>query len=89
MSLVRQATEELRQGKQSCLSVLYQALATDNVEILNLASSGIAEYIQGLNSNQIIRLDECFREYSSMEWTISWDKINLNIWDRNIKNIDE
>lgn len=89
MNLVRQATEELRHGKQSYLSVLYQALATDNVEILNYASSGIADYIQGLNSNQIIRLDECFREYSSMEWTISWEKIDLKIWEKRIKNKEE
>lgn len=86
LNLIKQAAEELKQGKQSCLSVLYQALALNNAEILNYASSEIAEYMRGLDSNQIIRLDECFRQYSSLEWGVSWEKADLEIWEKNISD---
>lgn len=86
INFVRQAVEELRQGKQSYLSVIYQVLASENIEVLNYASSDIALYMQDLDSNQTIRLDEQFREYSSIEWNVSWEKIDIGLWEKSIKS---
>ena len=89
INTVKQAAEELKQGKQNNLFFIYQALASDDKELINYAANEIAVYMQGLGSNQLIRLDECFRKYSSIEWTVSWEKVSLNVWEQSIKKEED
>ena len=89
INVIKQAAEELRQGKQNYLSVLYQGLAVNEKETVNYAACEIALHMQGLDSNQIIRLEETFREYSSMEWRIFWEKVDLNFWEKSIEKKED
>lgn len=50
------AAEELRQGKQIYLPVLYQALVAEDKETIRFVAREIAQYMQSLNAGQIIRL---------------------------------
>ena len=88
-NIVREAAEELKQGKQNYLSVLYQGLTLNDKEIVNYAACQIALYVQGLTSSQIIRLDETFRKCSSMEWRIFWEKADLNVWEKSIEKKED
>ncbi|MBQ7775846.1 MAG: hypothetical protein IJ379_07985 [Lachnospiraceae bacterium] len=86
---LEQAIDEFRQGKQNYLPAIYQALASKDKEAMKLAAHEIAQYMKGLDSNQLIRLDERFREYSSMEWNIWWEKVDLSFWKVNIENTED
>lgn len=85
LNAVKQAAEALRRGEQKHLPFLYQTLATDDIKIMNDAANEIARYMRGLNSDQMIRLDERFRQYSSIEWSVSWEKADISLWKSKIK----
>ncbi len=80
MDKVKSAVSEVRHGKQNFLPVVYQMLASKDDDVVRYAASEIANYMKGLDSAQIIKLDENFRGYSSMEWTINWERIDLGRW---------
>lgn len=86
---VKQAAQELKQGKQNYLFIIYQFLASKDKEVVNYAAYEIGQYMNSLESNHIIRLEERFREYSSIEWTISWKKVDLNFWENSIQNKED
>ncbi len=86
---LKQAANELRAGKQNYLPVVYQALASDDRGILQFAAHEIAQHMQGLDSVKLIRLDEEFRQYSSMEWTINWQNVDISLWKTELKNREE
>lgn len=83
------AAEELRQGKQNYLPVLYQALVAEDKETIRFVAREIAQYMQSLNAGQIIRLDEQFRTYTSLEWRISWEKVDVDLLEKNIRNKED
>ncbi len=84
MNWIKNAVEALKQGKKSSLAILYQGLVEKDKEVVNYAGSEIAKYMKKLDSSQTIRLEEQFREYSSMEWTISWEKTDIAVWEKMI-----
>lgn len=84
-NIIKQAVEELRQGKQNYLFVIYQALASHDKETIDYAAVEIARYMRNLNADRIIRLDECFRQYTSIEWIISWENVNIDLWEKSIR----
>lgn len=89
MARVQEAASEVRRGKQQFLPVVYQMLVSKDKNVVRYAASEIAEYMQGLDSARIIRLDENFRQYSSMEWNINWQKIDLGFWKNCIECREE
>lgn len=70
--------QELWAGKQNYLAAIYQMLTVADKECVQRAAFEIAQYMKGLNSRCLILLDEQFRESTSMEWFINWDKILLS-----------
>lgn len=62
------------------LSVAYQQLASNSRGIVAGVAHDIAIYLRSLDSAQLLRLSERFREYSSMEWRIWWEKVDLSFW---------
>ncbi len=85
---LEQAIGEFRQGKLNWLSVIYQTLTSKDEEVVKEAAYEIARYMKSLDSNQMIHLEERFRQYSSMEWNIWWEKVDLKSWKECIKNLD-
>ena len=86
LNIARLTAEELRQGKQNYLSTMYQTLASEHDETIRFAADEIAKYMQHLESHKIIRLSENFRAYTSMEWMISWEKVDLDVWETVIES---
>ena len=78
--------EFLNQGRQNYLAPVYQALASNDEKIVKCAAEAIAAYLAILDTTGFIRLDEQFRQYSSLEWYSDWEKIDLNILKKQIAN---
>ncbi len=85
---VRAAVQELKQGKEKYLHIVYQALMSDDKELVKCAAQGISGYMKRLTTTQIIKLDERFRQYTSMEWNVSWCDVDISIWEKYIENRD-
>lgn len=86
LNIAKLTAEELRQGKQNYLSTMYQTLASEHNETIKFAADEIAKYMQHLESHKVIRLSENFRTYTSMEWMISWEKVDLDVWETVIES---
>lgn len=86
---LKQSANELRAGKQNYLPIIYQALVSNDREAMRFAAHEIAQYMQGLDSGKLIRLDEEFRQYSSMEWTINWRNVDISLWKAELDNREE
>ncbi|WP_455717404.1 hypothetical protein [Anaerosporobacter sp.] len=71
------------------IAIVYQAFATDDTEIISLSSKAINKTLCHMSSIQIIKLDEQFRRYTSLEWYIDWELISLEDLKSNIRNQEE
>lgn len=78
MRRLNEYAQELWAGKQNYLASIYQMLIIPDKECVQRAAFEIAQYMKGLNSRRLMILDEQFRESTSMEWFINWDKILLS-----------
>lgn len=85
MDRAQEVASEVRHGKKQFLSVLYQMLVSRDKHVVRYAASEIAQYMQGVDSARIIKLDENFRQYSSMEWNINWQKVDFGLWKKCIE----
>ena len=85
MDRAKEVASEVRHGKKQFLSVLYQMLVSRDKHVVRYAASEIAQYMQGLDSARIIKLDENFRQYSSMVWNINWQKVDFGLWKKCIE----
>ncbi len=83
------AAQQLKLGKVNYLPVIYRILASKNKEAVNYAAGQIAQYMRSLDSNRMIRLDEEFRQYTSMEWDVFWADVDLSVWKEKIDNQED
>ena len=63
---------------------VYAQLASKNKIAVAEAAHKIAGFMGNLDSDQLLRLSERFRQYSSMDWTIWWEKVDLNFWKSSV-----
>lgn len=75
--MVLDAIEKLEEGEQSCLKMVYSALALENKELVRRAGSAIRKALEGKEAKAMITLSEQFRQYTSLEWGTDWAKINI------------
>lgn len=73
---LEQAIEQFRLGKRNYISVIYGAMACKDAYCVNLAAETITGYMESLTSNGLVKLDEEFRQYTSMEWNTDWAKVS-------------
>lgn len=71
------AIEELEQGDESYLKIVYEAFSIENKEIVKKAGQVLTAHLEGKTAKYIIMLSERFREYSSLEWSIDWSTIDI------------
>lgn len=76
---MEQAIEELKRGEYRALGMLYKGLAHKDGEIVNRVAEEIGGFLSGLDARRLIRLEETFRQYSSLEWSIRWEAIEPEI----------
>ncbi len=66
--------ERLQAGHENHLAVLYSMLLSEDEGAVNIVAEAIHTYMYRLDAMNIIRLDRVFRQYTSMEWSIDWEK---------------
>lgn len=75
--MVYEAMEGLEAGNQSCLSIVYGALAVEDKEMVKRAGDTIRKALEGKPARAMLTLSEQFRQYTSIEWSIDWLKIDI------------
>ena len=78
--------ERLMQGEVRCLAWLYEELVSENSAGLSIIADYIKRFMSGLGSAQLIKLDEQFRDTSSMEWMIRWKEVDIDRFEIYIKD---
>ncbi len=78
MNKVERACIELRIGRISSLPVLYEAAFSSLKFDSSLAAHEISKYMDSLNFNQIIRLNDSFRICSFWNCNIDWRNVDLD-----------
>ena len=79
--------ERLMQGEIRCLAWLYEELVSENSAGLSIIADYIKRFMSGLGSVQLIKLDEQFRDTSSMEWMIRWKEVDIDRFEIYIKEV--
>lgn len=86
---LERAIEQLRGGDDRALPLLYKGLVHKDGQIVNKAAEEIAGYMAGLDDRKLIRLEENFRQCSSMEWTIRWEIVEPEILKESIRKPED
>lgn len=73
---VREAIAGLEEGDGSCLHIAYCSLGLGDKMLIRNSGQAIRSFLKNLDMQQMIRLSENFRQYTSLDWVISWEKIN-------------
>lgn len=68
--------DRLLQGDVSCLAWLYEQLVYEDAEGCAAVAGYIKRFMSELGSVQLIKLDEQFRQTSSIEWFTRWKDID-------------
>lgn len=83
-----QAISRLEKMDMSSLSQVYCVVATEDRELVQSGGRAIGMVMEHMTMKQVIRLSEHFRQYTSMEWSIDWKKLDIREkkdwfqWDR-------
>lgn len=68
------AIPELKAGKLQFLAGAYSIFAQRGMEHYKKETAGVvAELLSNQTAMQLIRLDEQFRNFTSLEWTMDWN----------------
>jgi len=72
------AMSRLAQGEEYCLSWVYTFLPSQDKKIVRDAAIAVAQYVRPLETAAFFRLNDSFRQTTSMEWSIDWKKVDLS-----------
>ena len=67
----------LEEMDASCLSPVYCALAFGEPALVKRGGRAVRRMLENFTMQQMIRLSENFRQYTSMEWSIDWKEIDI------------
>ena len=68
--------DRLLQGDAGCLSWLYEQLVYEDAKGCAIIADYIKRFMSELDTVHLIRLDERFRDTSSMEWYTGWKNVD-------------
>lgn len=71
------AIQKLRDGDKSYIHIVYSAFAFGDKDLTKVAGSAIRMHLEDYSMNQMIKLSESFRQYTSIEWSIEWRNVCL------------
>lgn len=71
------AVQKLRDGDKSYIHIVYSAFAFGDKDLTRVAGSVIRMHLEEYSMNQMIKLSESFRQYTSLEWSIEWRNVCL------------
>lgn len=83
------AVRNIEQGDVTSLAAAYCVFGSTEVAWIQRAGRAISRFLDCYNMQQIIRLSETFRQYTSIEWLIDWKNVSLlNIQKQLLTNED-
>ncbi len=71
--------EKLNSGDITGLKAVYSAFAADDADLIRLAGEAVAGQLGGLQLSSLLKLCEQFRNFTSLEWTIDWAEVSLDM----------
>jgi hypothetical protein len=84
-----EAIQKLNEGELSQLKTVYQAFGSQHKSIIQQASTALFKHLSTFSNDQMIRLDEQFRQYTSLDWFIDWSKVKLEFIRSCISNDEQ
>lgn len=69
--------QKLTEGDGSYIHVVYSAFAYNDKNLIRDAGIAIRLHLNNYTMSQMIKLSECFRQYTSLEWSVEWRGIYL------------
>ncbi|MHC1746791.1 MAG: HEAT repeat domain-containing protein [Cellulosilyticaceae bacterium] len=84
-----EAIRKLNDGELSQLKSVYQVFGSQNKNIIQQASLALFKQLSNFSNNQMSMLDEQFRQYTSLEWFVDWQKVNLKFIRNCINNQEQ
>ena len=71
-------TEKLKAGEINNLPWIYTFLTSKDPDIVRTAATTLANYVDTMDPKYLVSLDERFRSYTSMEWSIDWGSVDIS-----------
>jgi len=81
--LIINAIRELNSGNINYIHIVFGAFATTDNFLIEEAGKAIGKILMPFTESQMIKLDERFRQYTSLEWSIDWRDVSI----LNLKNL--
>lgn len=75
--LLTEWIEKLEAGEMSALRVVYSAFASGDPALIRRAGAALQTQLSSMTRMQLLKLCECFRTFTSLEWSIDWADIDL------------
>lgn len=72
-----EAIGRLEEKDISCLHTVYCVLAADDRELTRRGGRAMRKALETFTTEQMIRLSERFRQYTSLEWSIDWRNLDI------------
>lgn len=80
--------DRLIQGDVGCLAWLYEQLVYEDAKGCSVIADYIKQFMTGLDTVNLIRVDERFRETSSLEWFTKWKEVDPGKFEKYIADRD-
>lgn len=87
--ILLEAIWKLNEGDLTQLKIVYQVFGFQDKDMIQKASNTLFKQLSSFSNDQIIRMNEQFRQYTSLEWFMDWQKVNLEFIRRCISNEEQ
>lgn len=77
MQTVMEAVARVEAGDRRYLYTAYWAFVMNDEALVRRAGGAIRGLLETYTIQQMVRLSERFRQYTSLEWYFDWDKVDL------------
>ncbi|MCM1120737.1 MAG: hypothetical protein NC543_15400 [bacterium] len=77
-------TGKLEEGDLTGIRIAYSAFGMRDAGLISRAGRAIAVQLSKLRRTQLLRLCERFRQYTSLEWSIDWAEVSLDVIRREL-----
>lgn len=71
--------EKLNAGDITGLKTVYSAFAENDADMIRRAGEAVSGQLRGLRRSSLLKLCEQFRDFTSLEWTIDWAEVSLDM----------
>lgn len=87
--IIMNSIREINSGNISHIHTAYNAFATSDNLMIEEAAKAIGNILRPFTDRQMINLDDRFRQYTSLEWSIDWRNVNILDSKNAIDNVED